>query len=75
MGPQSELKQLLDSVLISGLPEGAKEAIDAALGKGGDPAVLQQIIDRAADGYPMTKAACEAYLEQRLKERKEECGG
>jgi hypothetical protein len=68
---EHHLKQLLDSVLISGLPQGLKDAIDSALSKGGDAEVIRKLIEKGTATAPMTRAAAEAYLEQRVKERQE----
>lgn len=62
-----DLGRLLDEVLISGLPAGLKAAIDDCLSKGGDPAVVRQIIERGTTTAPLTRHAAEAYLELRLK--------
>lgn len=69
MRHQSPLEKLVDEVLIGGLPQPLKDSIVSAISKGGDPAVIQRIIERATANAPMTRAAAEAFLEAKVKER------
>ena len=74
--PQLTLAQAADAVLIEHMPAGLRDAIDDALAKGANPAVILAVARRgakraaAADPTrgPLTVAAVEAYLTRKLEE-------
>jgi hypothetical protein len=59
----ARLETLLSPVLIDGLPQSLKDAIDAALAAGGRKAeILRRAKRQAGRRAPLTVAAVEAYL-------------
>lgn len=57
------IKNLLNPVLIDGLPQSLKDAIDDLLAKGGSRKEVLVLAKRIAKRAPLTYAAVEAYLE------------
>lgn len=62
----ARLEALLNPVLIDGLPQSLKDAIDSALAAGANPAeILRRAKRQAGRRAPLTAAAVEAYLESK----------
>jgi len=63
----NDLATFTDNLLVSLLSQSLKDAIDDCLNKGGDPAEIWKRIDHASPEAPLTRRACEVFLERRLK--------
>ena len=59
------IKNLINPVLIDGLPQSLKDAIDDLLAKGGSRKDVLAIAKRIAKTAPLTYAAIEAYIESK----------
>lgn len=62
---KDRIKNLLNPVLIDGLPQSLKDAIDDLLAKGGSRQHVLAIAKRIAKTAPLTYAAVAAYLESK----------